>query len=93
LDSWQRLWDLSIKGRFTYKFLPTVSTSHLFCNYLLNLFVTNRGPFPSFLHYTGKLDAADCICSGYGDAAHYIFDCTLTQNFHFIKPIYNYEAL
>jgi len=93
LDSWQRLWDSSTKGRFTYRFLPTVSTSHLFCNYLLNLFITNRGPFPSFLHYIGKLDSPDCICSGYGDAAHYIFDCTLTQNFHFIKPNDNYEAL
>ena len=91
LNTWQFHWDNSFKGRFTYKFLPKVSLTHLFDNYCLNLFMTNRGPFPSFLYDIGKIDSPDCICSKYGDAVHYIFDCPLTINYHFCKPSSDHE--
>ena len=86
LKLWQSQWNTSSKGRFTYPFLPAVSQFHFYDNYYLNLFLTNRGPFPSFLFYIGKLDSPYCICNKYGDALHYLFECPLTENFHFIKP-------
>jgi len=57
MNAWQTRWDSSLNGRFTYKFLPKVSITHLYDNYFLNLFLTNRGPFPSFLQYIGKIDS------------------------------------
>ena len=52
----------------------------------MNLFITNRVPFPAFLHYINKLDSPNCICSEVGDSLHYAMDCPLTSEFHFIRP-------
>ena len=80
------MWDVSDKGRYTFKFLPRVSVSHLYGNYLINLFITNRGPFPAFLHYINKLDSPNCICSEVGDSLHYALGCPVTSEFHFNRP-------
>ncbi|GBN23885.1 hypothetical protein AVEN_63508-1 [Araneus ventricosus] len=44
------------------------------------------GPFPSYLHRFKFLDSPHCICGMLGDADHYIFSCSLTKEFHLIKP-------
>jgi len=54
MDAWQSRWDSLLNGRFPCEFLPKVSLTHLYDNYFLNLFLTNRGPFPSFLQYISE---------------------------------------
>jgi len=93
MNTWQSFWDSSLNGRFTYKFLPKVSVTHLYDNYFLNLFLTNRGPFPSFLQYIGKIDSPNCVGSKYGDAEHYTFEYPLTVCYHFSKPSASNEML
>jgi len=91
LEKWQSSWNNSEKGRHTFLFLPKVSTSHVYNNFCINMFLTNRGPFPAFLHSIGKLNTPNCVCSGIGDAMHYVFHCPLTEMFHFTKPLENLE--
>jgi len=67
--------------------------SHSFGSNLINLFLINRGPFPSFLNYIGKYDSPNCICSGYGDALHYAWDCSVTKEYHFVKLSLNSENI
>ena len=91
IDHWQCRWRQSDKGRFTYKFLPIVSTTNLFSCPLLNLFLTERGPFPVFLHRIAKVDSPECVCSGHGGALHYLFECPLTAHYHFSRPSSTHE--
>ncbi|GBM42152.1 hypothetical protein AVEN_99068-1 [Araneus ventricosus] len=48
--------------------------------------IRGHGPFPSYLHRLKFLDSPHCICGMLGDADHYIFSCSLTKEFHLIKP-------
>jgi len=86
LREWQSQWDNSSTGRFTHKFIPRVSIFALFSNYYINVFLTDRGPFPAFLHRIGKLDSPNCVCGELGNVLHYTCDCTLTSRYHFPKP-------
>jgi len=66
---------------------------YLFNNYLLNIFLTNRGPFPEFLFNIGKLNSPICTCGEIGNAPHYVFECNLTADYHFSKPTQGGEAV
>ena len=87
LAQWQERWATTSKGRHTFKFLPTVSRDDLLDCPLINQLLTGRGPFPAFLHFIQKLDSPNCVCSGYGDVLHYMFQCPLTVQFHFRDPL------
>lgn len=54
INSWQREWDASDKGRFTYSIVSKVSPSLVFKNTVINYFVTGQGSFPTFLFKIGK---------------------------------------
>ena len=90
-NKWQQHWTTSSKGRLTHKFLPTTSCSFLSASPLINMFITGRGPFPSFLHHIGKLDVPLCICGQEGDPLHYIWDCPLTSVHHLPRPAAHLE--
>ncbi|GBM71098.1 hypothetical protein AVEN_146310-1 [Araneus ventricosus] len=53
--------------------------------------ISGHGPFPSYLHRFKFLDSPHCICGMLGDADHYIFSCSLTKEFHLIKPADEHE--
>ena len=93
VQKWQAAWSNSTDGRFTYRFVPKVSLSSLQGSPLLNMFITGKGPFPSFLFYIGKADAPDCICGQYGDPLHYLWSCPLTAQFHLPRPAPENEDL
>ena len=44
IRKWQEAWDTTDKGRFTFRFLPTVSLDLLEGSPLRNMFLTGRGP-------------------------------------------------
>ena len=90
---WQEEWDTTEKGRFTFRFLPTVSLDLLEGSPLRNMFLTGRGPFPSFLHYISKLDSPHCICGEVGDPLHYLWACPLTTQYHLPRPAQIHEDL
>lgn len=85
---WQNYWTNEITGRLTYKYIPKISLKHLFKSPHLNCLISNHGPFPEFLFRfrLGDCISENCICGQTGNSEHYMFDCTLTSNFHFKKP-------
>ncbi|GBO37045.1 hypothetical protein AVEN_147198-1 [Araneus ventricosus] len=48
--------------------------------------VRGHGPFPFYLHRFKRIDSPLCVCGQVGDADHYTFDCSLTKDFHLLKP-------
>ncbi|GBM82323.1 hypothetical protein AVEN_128752-2 [Araneus ventricosus] len=47
---------------------------------------TGHGHFPAYSHRFHLSNSPSCSCGQLGDADHYIFDCTLTKEFHLKKP-------
>ena len=92
-SSWQSRWNNTTKGRYTFQFFKEVSIDRLIGDYLLNLFFSNRGPFPSFKFYIGKSLSPSCICGSLGDSLHYITNCPLTSQFHIRSPSSTFSEL
>ncbi|GBM11646.1 hypothetical protein AVEN_16956-1 [Araneus ventricosus] len=46
-----------------------------------------HGAFPSYFHRFEFLDSPHYICGMLGDADHSIYSCSLTKEFHLIKPV------
>ena len=80
-DKWQRLWDNSTKGRWTYRLIPNVSTrierKHGEVNFHLTQFFSGHGCFRKFLHRFGHADSPYCPeCSDTEETPeHVVFDC------------------
>ena len=81
LSLWQQQWDQSPKGRFTFKLLPKISLDFQITCRELTIFLTNHGPFQSYLHKFNRSPSPFCVCGGYSDSLHYITDCPLTSRF------------
>ena len=79
---WQNIWTTSEKGRFTFNFFPKVSTSLQIVNRELIIFLSNHGPFQSYLHRIGKRSSPLCICGQNSTSLHYILVCPLTSTYH-----------
>lgn len=81
LQIWQNRWINSAKGRWTYKFFPTVSYDMKTDSSLLTQFITGHGRCPEYLHRIGVLQSSTCPCGFvYGDFLHYISSCPLTAH-------------
>ena len=85
LLQWQTTWTSSEKGRYTFKFFPKASTSLQIVNRELVIFLSNHGPFQSYLHRIGKRSSPLCICGQLSTSLHYILECPLTSTFHIRK--------
>ncbi|GBN03273.1 hypothetical protein AVEN_142219-1 [Araneus ventricosus] len=77
IREWGEFWDCSqLESEF---FAP-------FDKNVLIHFLTNRGPFPSYLHRFKKLGSLLCVCVLVGDADHYVFRFPPTAEFHLKEP-------
>ena len=81
-QNWQLAWNNNTKGRFTYQFLPRVSSNFQIQDRELILFLTNHGPFQSYLFKINSSPSPFCVCGKFADSLHYVFDCPLTARFH-----------
>ncbi|GFX97627.1 uncharacterized protein TNCV_2841871 [Trichonephila clavipes] len=52
-------------------------------------FLTNDGPFVSYLHRFKLKTTLNCLCGSVGDADHFVFACPLTKDFHLVSPSQN----
>ncbi|GBN19683.1 hypothetical protein AVEN_105746-1 [Araneus ventricosus] len=66
-------------------FFDKVDKKCLTVNKYLIYFLIGHGPFLAYLHRFHLLKSPSCPCGQVGDADHYIFDDTLTKEFHFKK--------
>ncbi|GBO15261.1 Putative protein in type-1 retrotransposable element R1DM [Araneus ventricosus] len=88
VNKWNKYWNSydSASGIRVRGYINQVSPKFLIHNKFLIYFLSGHGPFPSYLHRFKFLDPPHCICGMLGDADHYIFSCSLTKEFHIIKP-------
>lgn len=84
---WSLSWQLATTGRFTHSLIKNPTTNFCSPNNYFSWFLTNHGPFPSYLHKIGAAPSSDCICdTGEGNASHYAFHCPLTATYHVKEP-------
>lgn len=86
LEKWQQEWENNITGRYTYKLINKISENRLLTHRNLYIFMTNHGPFPSYLYKINVITSPLCICGKKGTSTHYMFDCPLTEYYHIKKP-------
>lgn len=85
LQRWQRKWDASAKGRWTYRLIPQVehwvNRKHGETNYYLTQMLTGHGCFKAYLHRFGHGESAECAtgCGVPEDAEHVFFQCPKFQ--------------
>ncbi|GBL90422.1 hypothetical protein AVEN_178850-1 [Araneus ventricosus] len=78
----QNLWDNGSTGRSIHKVLKTVNLKPVFWTREKILFVTEHGPFPSFLNRFHLSDSNSCACGEVSDPIHYATSCPLTLSWH-----------
>ncbi|GBL82182.1 hypothetical protein AVEN_252375-1 [Araneus ventricosus] len=88
LQTWTNYWNSynSSSGIRVRNFIGSVSPKFLIQNKILIFFLSGHGPFPQYLHRFKKLNSPLCVCGHVGDADHYTFECSLTKEFHLLKP-------
>lgn len=78
MQTWQREWEGSQKGRFTFSLLPNVSQRNFLNETSLLYFLTGHGSFPSYLQKINKSPSDKCFCGAKGDPLHYVYNtCSL----------------
>lgn len=86
LQDWQKQWDSSNKGRWTYKLIPNVekwvNRRHGDVDYFITQALTNHGCFNAYLWKIQKLDSPQCSLCGAesDDAQHTLFECDAFEN-------------
>lgn len=87
---WQNRWDVSTKGRWTYRLIPDIATwirrSQGETNYYLTQFFTGHGGFRYYLHKYGHDSSPLCpSCPGViENVEHVMFDCERFRSLRFI---------
>jgi len=88
INNWQFYWDSSEKGMYTKGIISEVDLNIQFKNSILNIFVSGKGSFPTFLHKMGKLETDKCDCGGEGSPLHYLaVKCSFSNLYIKLKPI------
>ena len=81
LNEWQRRWDSSEKGRWTYRLIPSIekwiNRGHGETNYYLTQLLSGHGCFGAYLHRFKHTDNPECpACKGLQeDVEHIFFQC------------------
>ncbi|GBM97847.1 hypothetical protein AVEN_148147-1, partial [Araneus ventricosus] len=88
LQTWTNYWNCynSASGIRVRDFTGSVSPKFLIHNKILIFFLSGHGPFPQYLYRFKKLNSPLCVCGQVGDADHYTFACSLTKDFHLVRP-------
>lgn len=81
-ENWQRDWDYSDKGRFTYDIYSKVTSDLKIKNKVLIYFVTGKGSFPTYLFAVNKKADNLCSCGEEGTPHHYLQTrCSLSKTY------------
>lgn len=81
INEWQSRWDMTEKGRWTYKLIGNVKTwverKHGETDFYLTQFLTGHGCFREYLFKYGHDDGTDCSFCGDGreSVQHIFFTC------------------
>lgn len=86
LELWQERWSVSTKGRRTFDFFSSPSTTRLEGNPLISWFLTGHGPFQSYLFRFHLRETELCVCGDAGSPDHYLTACPITTALHIKKP-------
>lgn len=82
ISEWQKSWEKSIKGRWTYKLIPSIKSwidrPHGEVDYYLTQFLSGHGGFEEYLHRIGKADSPYCPECRIAEETpeHVFFECT-----------------
>ncbi|GBO35987.1 Putative protein in type-1 retrotransposable element R1DM [Araneus ventricosus] len=79
IREWQERWEMTIKGRHTFKLFPKVSVKCLFWG-MVNEVLSGHGRFPYYFYKYGLGFDDLCACGEFGDAMHYLVSCPLTDD-------------
>lgn len=85
MAEWQRSWDDSTKGRWTYRMIPNlarwVNRTHGEINFYLTQVLSGHGCFRQYLHRFGHATSPNCPnCTGTVETVeHVVFDCPRFQ--------------
>ncbi|GBO39149.1 Putative protein in type-1 retrotransposable element R1DM [Araneus ventricosus] len=87
-QTWTNYWNnySSASGIRVRSFIGSVGPNFLVQNKILIYFLSGNGPFPYYLHRFKRLNSPLCVCGQVGDADHYTFSCSLTKNYHLLRP-------
>lgn len=83
---WQRRWDSSEKGRWTYRLIPSIekwiNRQHGEVNYYLTQLLSGHGCFGAYLYRFKHTDTPDCpVCKDtQEDVEHIFFQCPRFEN-------------
>jgi hypothetical protein len=81
LTKWQELWEVSEKGRWTYRLIPQIKPwferKHGLTTFRITQCLSGHGVFYNFLNGINRSESACCIyCSDPSDTAeHTVFSC------------------
>ena len=84
LGRWQEHWELSMKGRDTFKYLPEVKVrinsywiepNHYTCQ-----FITAHGNFKAKLYSYKLSEDSECLCGEPQTADHVLFECPILES-------------
>lgn len=81
VETWQRDWDTTDKGRRAYHFFPDIrerlKLTHIQPSQGMVHFLTGHGPYPTHLNRVGLSQTAYCTCGELGSPEHLLFHCQL----------------
>ncbi|GBN61258.1 hypothetical protein AVEN_13441-1 [Araneus ventricosus] len=89
IHEWENYWNQHNSSSLirVRTYMDKVDKKILIVNEYLIYFLSGHGPFPAYLHSRFHLlNSPSCSCGQVVDADHYLFDCTLTKEFHLKKP-------
>ncbi|GFU04146.1 uncharacterized protein TNCV_862921 [Trichonephila clavipes] len=75
IEDWESWWSNSNTGLRVKSFFPKPSLDINAHSSYVTQFLTNRGPFVSYLHHFKLKTTPGCLCGSVGDADHYVFAC------------------
>lgn len=80
MEKWQRKWESSVKGRWTFRLIPDVKNwinrQCSVVDYYLTQALSGHGSFRKYLHRFGRADTDECVyCKAPDDAEHTLFHC------------------
>ncbi|GFV23543.1 RNase H domain-containing protein [Trichonephila clavipes] len=88
IGGWESWWSNSNTGLRVKFFFPNSFDIYPHSSYVTQ-FLTNHGPFVSYLYRFKLKTFPTCLCSCVGDADHYVFAYPLTKDFHLVSPSQN----
>ncbi|GBM31979.1 hypothetical protein AVEN_222313-1 [Araneus ventricosus] len=90
---WQKEWDNGETGRSVHNVLPKVKKNPTPWQMPEIMFVTDHGPFPTYLKRFNIRSRDSCGCGNLRNPLHYATSCLFTTSYHLTKPSADLEPL